>query len=164
MSGKAYLQEFCGGWCIFIVWHWTAIWQGSIFGCSSQCSVIKKLVNMDKNILHDPHSFLHQSGNVICRSFVVVGVSSILALDGNLAGQHCWLLQPVFSHNKIWTRISMFYLNQTHSYTSQGRHFCKSFDVVGAPSFLALNKWRWLVSIFGCFSQCSVIIKAAKYG
>jgi len=35
-SGKVYLQEYCGGWCIFFVWHWTAMWQGSIFGCFSQ--------------------------------------------------------------------------------------------------------------------------------
>ena len=33
----------------------------------------------------------------------------------------------------------MFYLNQPHSYTSQGRLICRIVVVVGAPSFLALN-------------------------
>jgi len=37
-SGKLYLQECCGGLCIFIVWHSTTMSQAGLFGCSSQCA------------------------------------------------------------------------------------------------------------------------------
>jgi len=53
--------------------------------------------------IHTLYSFwLILNGPFICRSFVVVGAPSVLALNNNVAGQHFWLLQPVFSHNKSW--------------------------------------------------------------
>ena len=86
---------------------------------------------MDKYILFEPNSKLHQSGKV---SILVVGTSSYsLALNYSEAGQQLWLLQPVFSSNKSWyTWIITFNLIQTHSYTSQGRFIFRSFAVVGA--------------------------------
>ena len=82
-------------------WHSATMWLGSIFGCFGQCSVIiKYVINMDKYVLFEPSSFLHQSGKVYMQEFMVVCAPSFLALNNNVAGQHFWLLQAVFSHNK----------------------------------------------------------------
>jgi len=53
--GMVYLQEFCGGWSIFIVWNSTAMWQGSILAASAIVQSQQKLVNRDKYILFDPN-------------------------------------------------------------------------------------------------------------
>ena len=62
-----------------------------------------------------------------------------LALVSNVAGQHFWhfwLIQPVFSHNKSWqTWLSIFYLIQTPSYTSQERFICRSAMLADASRF-----------------------------
>ena len=105
-SGKAYLQEFWGVWCIFIVWHSTVMWQGSIFGCFSQGSIIIKLLNMAKHVVFDPNSFLHQLRKAYLQQFC--------------GGWYIFI---------IWHSTAM-----------------------------------WLGSSFGCFSQCSIIIKAVKHG
>jgi len=94
-----------------------------------------------------------------CGSFVVVVAPSFLALKTTmqLGSIFCLFSQwsvIIKAVKHAWIRMS--YLNQMHSYTCQGRSFCRSLVVVGAPPFLALNN-SWL---FGCFSQCSVIIKA----
>jgi len=57
---------------------------------------------MEKNILIHPNSFLYTNqGRFIYRSFVVDDASSSFGTGQQyVAGQHFWLFQPVFSHNK----------------------------------------------------------------
>ena len=55
-----------------IVWHSTTMRQSSAFGFFSSVQSLQKLVDMDKYILFEPNTKLHQSRKV---SNVVVGAS-----------------------------------------------------------------------------------------
>jgi len=129
-----------------------AIWQMPL-------SITRYLLMLN---LIQTHSSTSQ-GSFICRHFVVVDISycfgmylTVLALNSNLTGQHIWLLQPLFSHSKsLYIRISIFYLNQTQSYTSQGRFICRVLWWIGSIFLVWNSATMRQGSTFGYFSQFS---------
>jgi len=67
---KVYLQEYCSGWCFFIVQHSATMWwTRSFFGCFTKCLVLIKLINMDKLTILVLNSFLHESKKVYLQKF-----------------------------------------------------------------------------------------------
>jgi len=71
------------------------MWQGCIFGCFDQ-AVKHGEVMFD---LIQTHFYTNQDGLFAEVLWWLVHLHS-LSLNSNMAGEHFWLLQPVFSHNK----------------------------------------------------------------
>jgi len=158
-SGKVYFQELCSGWCIFIFWCSTTKWLGSIFGCFSQSSVWIK------------------AGEFL---LVYITWSKLIPApvrEGLFSGVLQLLVHPhFFGSTTMWLGSIFGCFSQSSLMIKAGKlllvYFAWSKLVpylqVFGGGWCILTFWcstaTWLGSIFGCFSQCSVIVKACSHG